>query len=293
VIPRVGSAAGSAQGLTPSAVRELARRHGVRPRTARGQHFLIEPALARRIVELAGIRTGDRVVEVGAGLGSLTVALAATGAHVLAIEVDAALIPALEEAVAAFGTVEVLHADAMTLAWEAVLPEPGSWRMVANLPYNVSVPIVLRVLDEEPRIERLLIMVQREVGERLAARPGDAQFGAVSLRVAYFTDAKVLRRVARSVFWPQPNVDSVLVSLDRRPPPVDAERERLFELIRVAFAERRKTMRNALVRFGLTRERADATLAACGIGPSARAETLGLDAFAALVCRIDGQPETP
>jgi 16S rRNA (adenine1518-N6/adenine1519-N6)-dimethyltransferase len=280
----------AAAGLTPSAVRALARRHGIRPRKTLGQHFLIEPALARRIVELAGVGPGDRVVEVGPGLGSLTVALAAAGAHVVAIEADAALIPAVEEAVAPFGTVEVLHADAMSVAWGSVLHGPGPWRMVANLPYNVSVPVVLRVLDEEPRIERLLVMVQREVGERLAAQPGDPQYGAVSLRVAYAADATALRRVARSVFWPQPNVDSVLVSLERRPPPVGTDPDRRFALVRTAFAERRKTMRNALVRFGLPRERADPVLAACGIAPSTRPEALGLGAFAALVEQVDGRP---
>ncbi len=281
-------------GLTPSAVRELARRHGIRPRKALGQHFLIEPALARRIGELAGVRPGDHVVEVGPGLGSLTVALAAAGANVVAVEADPRLVPALEDAIEPWADrVRVVRADALSVDWADELRDAGPWAMVANLPYNVSVPVVLRALEEEPRLERLLVMVQREVGERLAARPGDEQFGAVSLRVAYFADAKVLRKVARSVFWPQPNVDSVLVLLERRPPPVDADPARLFELIRVAFAERRKTMRNALARFGLTRDQADAALGACGIAPSARPETLGLEAFAQLVNQVDGSCGSP
>lgn len=280
-------------GLIPSAVRELARRHGIRPRKTLGQHFLIEPALARRIVDLAGVGPGDRVVEIGAGIGSLTVALAGAGAEVVAVEVDTRLVPALQDAVAPWAErVRVVPADALTLDWAQTLPrsgpgEPGPWTMVANLPYNVSVPVVLRALQEEPRIERFLVMVQKEVGERLAARPGGEQFGAVSLRVAYYATARVVRKVARSVFWPQPNVDSVLVMLERRPPPTDADHDRLFELIRVAFGERRKTMRNALVRFGLTPGRAEVALRRCAIDPSARPETLDLEAFGRLVTVVD------
>jgi 16S rRNA (adenine1518-N6/adenine1519-N6)-dimethyltransferase len=263
-------------------LRDLARRHGVRPVKALGQHFLVEPTLARRIVELAGVGPGDRVVEIGAGLGSLTVALAGAGAEVVAVELDRTLAPALAEAVGAFGPrVRVVVADALRIDWGREL-EGGPWKLVANLPYNVAVPVVMRVLAEEPRIEHLLVMVQREVGERLAAAPGDEQFGAVSLRVAYRARAKVVRRVARTVFWPQPNVDSVLVSMQRRPPPVEVDRAALFETIEVAFAQRRKSMRGALMRLGLDGERAVAVLAACGIDPMERPERLGLEAFACL-----------
>jgi len=272
-----------APSLTPSALRDLAARHGIRPRRSLGQHFLIEPALARRIAALADVGPGSRVVEVGAGLGSLTVALAATGADVLAVEIDPVLLPALEEAVAGASNVRVVRTDAMAADWPSLLDGPGPWAMVANLPYNVATPVVVRALEQEPRITRFLVMVQREVGERLAAAPGSPAFGGVSLRVAYFARARVIRRVARSVFWPQPNVDSVLVSLERRLPPVATDRDRLFGLIRVAFGERRKTMRNALVRFGLTPAAAAEVLASCGLDPSARPETLGLEAFACLV----------
>ena len=246
----------------------------MRPRKSLGQHFLIEPALARRIVDLARVGPGDQVVEVGAGLGSLTAALAESGARVLALEVDRALVPAL-----------VIAADATRVDWGSLLL-PGAWTMVANLPYNVAAPVVMRVLEVEPRVRRMVVMVQREVGERLAAGPGDSTFGAVSLRVAYRARARVLRRVSRSVFWPQPNVDSVLVEIDRRPPPVDADPERLFALIRVAFAERRKTMRNALVRFGLEPAAATGALAACGIAPSSRPQELSLESFPCLADRI-------
>ena len=222
------------------------------------------------------------MVEVGAGLGSLTSALAATGARVLALEVDERLLPALGEVVGEVEGVSVVAEDAMTLSWGSLLGDDGPWRMVANLPYNVAVPVVLRVLDEEPRIERLLVMVQREVGERLAATPGHPQFGAVSLRVAYRAEARVVRRVPRTVFWPQPNVDSVLVSLHRRPPPVAVDEEALWTVIGVAFGQRRKTIRNALVRMGISAPEAIPILERCGIPPSARPEELGLQEFACL-----------
>jgi 16S rRNA (adenine1518-N6/adenine1519-N6)-dimethyltransferase len=281
VDPAPSPSRGPRRTLTPSSLRSLAERHAIRPRKSLGQHFLIEPNLARRIAELAGPGPGDRVVEVGPGLGSLTVALALTGADVVAVEVDPRLAPALEEALAGFDRVRVVVDDAVRADWRALLPgEP--WVMVANLPYNVAVPVVMRVLDEEPRVRRLLVMVQREVGERLAAGPGDAQYGAVSVRVAYRASARVVRPVARSVFWPRPNVDSVLVLLERRPPPVRVDEAALWSVIREAFAQRRKTIRSALVRMGLSRERADEVLAGCGIAPQARPEELGLEAFACL-----------
>ena len=238
--------------------------------------------MARRIAALAEVGPGDRVVEVGAGLGSLTSALAATGARVVAVEIDERLLPALGDVLGEVEEVSVVVEDAMTLRWESLLPEGGPWQMVANLPYNVAVPVVLRVLDEEPRIERLLVMVQREVGERLAALPGHPQFGAVSLRVAYRAEARVVRRVARTVFWPQPNVDSVLVSLRRHPPPVAVDEEALWTVIGVAFGQRRKTIRNALVRMGVSAADALPILERCGIRASARPEELGLQEFACL-----------
>lgn len=224
-------------------------------------------------------------MEVGAGLGSLTRALAERGAFVLAIEIDRRLAPALEEAVGGFDRVRVEVADALTADWGSLLDDPGPWTMAANLPYNVAVPVVMSVLVQEPRVERFLIMVQREVGERLAARPGERQFGALSLRVAYRAEARILRRVSRAVFWPQPNVDSVLVSLIRRPPPVDVDAEALWTVIDGAFEQRRKTIRSAMARLGLGQEETRSVLAACGIAPLTRPERLGLPEFACLAAR--------
>ena len=224
------------------------------------------------------------MVEVGAGLGSLTVALAGAGAEeVVAVELDRRLVAPLAEVAGSLPGVRIEVADAVTADWGEVLGRrPGSWKMVANLPYNVAVPVVMRALDTEPRIERLLVMVQREVGERLAARPGDEQYGAVSLRVAYRATAEVVRRVPRTVFWPQPNVDSVLVSMVRHAPPVAVEEEALWTVVREAFSQRRKTMRGALVRLGFQAERAGEALRSCEIDPRARPEELGLEAFACL-----------
>jgi 16S rRNA (adenine1518-N6/adenine1519-N6)-dimethyltransferase len=273
-------------------VRRLAALHGIRPRKALGQHFLIEPRLAQRIVELAGVGPGDRVLEIGAGLGSLTVALAAAGARVVAVEMDRSLVPPLEDILRPFASeVRVAVADAVTADWGSLLDGPGPWAVVANLPFNVAVPVVLRLLDEEPRVDRMLVMVQREVGERLAAGPGEEQFGAVSLRVAYRAEAKVIRRVPPTVFWPRPGVESVLVRVTRRPPAVDVAEEALWTVVREAFGQRRKTLRGALIRLGFDPAGAEAALRRCGLEPRERPEQASLDAFACLAAAwLDRQP---
>jgi 16S rRNA (adenine1518-N6/adenine1519-N6)-dimethyltransferase len=210
------------------------------------------------------------------------VVLAGTGARVVAVELDRALLPALQEVTAPTPNARIVQADAMVADWQELLPGAGPWSVVANLPYNVAVPVVMRLLEEEPRVDRMLVMVQREVGERLASSPGRRPFGAVSLRVAYRAEARVIRRVARSVFWPRPNVDSVLVSLVRRPPPVRVDEAALFRVIAEAFSQRRKNMRGTMVRLGLDPEAAGRALAARGVDPSARPEQLGLAEFAGL-----------
>lgn len=229
---------------------------------------------------------GDRVVEIGAGLGSLTVALAATGADVLAVEFDRRLLTAVEEVTADLASVRVLHADAMKLDWDAELGA-GPWTLCANLPYNIAVPLVLDTLAEVPAIERWIVMVQREVGERLAATAGEEHFGAASLRVAYRASASVVRRVPASVFWPRPTVDSAVVRLDRLvSPPVAVDERRLWRVVDEAFAQRRKTMRNALRRLGLGGEEATDVLDACGVAPNERPERLDLATFAAIAERV-------
>ena len=269
------------------ALRELARRHGIRPTKSLGQNFLIDPNLARAVAVEADIGPGDRVVEVGAGLGSLTMALAATGAEVLAIEFDRALIPALTEVVGSAGNVRILHADATKLDWASTLGETGAWTLCANLPYNVAVPVVMEVLASAPAVQRLVVMVQREVGARLAALPGDEHYGAVSVKIAYRARAAVTRRVPATVFWPKPSVDSVVVRLDRfASPVVDVDAASLWRVVDGAFAERRKTMRNALRRLDLPATEADAILIATGVPASARPEELDLETFAAIASAV-------
>jgi len=213
------------------------------------------------------------------------VALAHRGAHVLAVELDRGLVPALEEVVAGRPNVRIVVADAVRTEWRSLLGG-GEWRMASNLPYNVAVPVVMRLLEEAPSVRDHLVMVQREVGERLVAQPGTEAYGAASVRVAYWADAKLLRRIPPSVFWPQPQVESVLVRLTPREPPVTTDRQRLFRVIEEGFAQRRKTMANALVRLGVDRPAAADLLEACGVQPRARAESLSLEQFACLADAI-------
>ncbi|MDQ1436605.1 MAG: rRNA (adenine1518-N6/adenine1519-N6)-dimethyltransferase [Acidimicrobiaceae bacterium] len=230
----------------------------------------------RRIARLAGVGPGDRVVEIGAGLGSLTLALAATGASVTAVEVDKYLVPVLRGVVEGLG-VAVVEADAMSLDWAALLgrESPGRWVLVANLPYNVATPLVLDLLDDVPQIGRMLVMVQREVGERLAAGPGDEQYGLPSVKVAYWAEAAVVGRVPASVFVPVPKVESALVSIVRRERPLlgsDVDAGLLFELARAGFGQRRKMLRRSLAALGVD----EAVFEAAGVRPEARAEELGV-----------------
>jgi len=262
------------------ALRALAGRHGIRPKRSLGQHFLIDPNLARAIASDAGVGPGDQVVEIGAGIGSLTRALAEAGADVLAVEVDRSLIAALRESTAGLDRIRVQHADATDREWQDELGD-GDWVLVANLPYNVATRLVLDTLRDVPQVRRLVVMVQQEVGERLVAGPGEDPYGIPSVRVAYRAEGALVRRVPPSVFWPRPKVESVVVRLVRRDEaPVGVDEGRLWAVVDAGFAERRKTMRNALRRLGIDGDDADGLLAAVGVDPSARAETLSLEDFA-------------
>jgi len=267
--------------LTPASVRALLAEHGLRPSRRRGQHFLADPNTARRIVRLAGVDAGDRVLEIGAGLGSLTLALRERGCSVLALEIDRKLVNVLELEAADDPDVRVVAGDALAVDYDALLGA-GPWSCVSNLPYNVATPVVIRLLEEVPSVTSGLVMVQREVAERLVAAPGSAAYGAPSVKVAYYAEAKIVGMVPRAVFVPVPKVDSALVELVRRDaPPVDVpSRERLFQLVRAGFAHRRQMLRRTL-RPALG-ELAEDTLTDAGIDPRARAESLGLDEWAAL-----------
>jgi 16S rRNA (adenine1518-N6/adenine1519-N6)-dimethyltransferase len=275
--------------LTPATITELLERHDVRLSRALGQNFLADPNTARRIVRLAAVEAGDRVLEIGPGMGSLTVALAQTDASVTALELDRHMIPALEEVVGGLTNVRVVQGDALDVDLNALIgaevgagSDDDAWKLVANLPYNVATPMVARVLDEAPAITSMLVMVQREVGERLAAPAGGKEYGAISVKVAYYGRAKVVGAVPRTVFIPPPNVDSVLIRIERHAtPPVDVpSASDLFALVRAGFAQRRKMLRRALQpRLG---DRTIAVLEEAGVDPKARAESLDLDAWAAL-----------
>jgi len=272
--------------LTPGSVRDLLADHGCRPSRALGQHFLADPNLARKIVRLADVSAGDRVVEIGPGIGSLTVVLAEAGARVVALELDRHLLPVLHQVLTEAGydgAVEVVAGDGLTVDLRA-LTGGDTWACVSNLPYNVATPLVMRLLEEFPEMQRCLVMVQKEVGERLVAGPGTKAYGAVSVKVEYYAQARIVGTVAATVFVPPPNVASALVRLDRRAaPPVDVpSTDALFALVRAGFGQRRKTLRRSL-RPALG-DRTEAVLAAAGVDAGTRAETLTLDDWAR-VCR--------
>ncbi len=266
--------------LTPASIQSLLAQHGLRPSRALGQNFLCDPNTARRIVRLAGVTADERVVEVGPGLGSLTLALCEAGANVTAVELDQYLRPVLSTVTRGLN-VDVVAGDALDIDWSALLTEPP-YSMVANLPYNIATPMLMRAVEIAPMIDRYRVMVQREVGERLAAPPGSRVYGAVSVRLAYWCEAKVVGIVPPTVFIPRPNVESALVQVIRRPSPaVDVpDRQRLFALIHAGFATRRKSLRQSLR--SVLGARTDAVLSEASIAPMSRAEALGIDEFAAL-----------
>ena len=255
-------------------IAQLLSAHGLRPSRALGQNFVADANTVRRIARLAGVGPGDRVLEIGAGLGSLTLALAETRASVVAVEMDRRLIPVLRSVTEPAG-VDVVEGDAMSLDLTRLLSERGGghWSLVANLPYNVATPLVLRTLVEVDAVTRLLVMVQREVGERMAATVGDTAYGSVSVRIAYFARAAVVGHVPASVFVPRPRVESVLVRVDRLPSPaVDpalVSYGRLEAVVKAGFGHRRKMLRRSLA--GTVEPEA---FVRAGVRPDARAEEL-------------------
>ena len=269
--------------LGPAEVRQLAADLDLRPTKQRGQNFVIDANTVRRIVRESGVGPDDVVVEVGPGLGSLTLALLEVVARVVAVEVDERLAERLPVTVAehapdAVDRLLVLAADALRVT---ELPGPPPTALVANLPYNVSVPVLLHLLTLLPSLERGLVMVQAEVADRLAAGPGSKVYGIPSVKAAWFADVRRAGAVGRQVFWPAPNVDSGLVAWVRRdPPPTSATREQVFTVVDAAFAQRRKGLRGALRGLAGSTEAAEAALATAGIGPLARGESLSVEDFA-------------
>jgi 16S rRNA (adenine1518-N6/adenine1519-N6)-dimethyltransferase len=260
-------------------VRRLLDVHGLAPRKSSGQNFVVDANTVRRIVAAAGLEPDDVVLEIGPGLGSLTLGLSEAVARVVAVEIDAGLVRALQETVGGLPNVEVVHADALQIDLGGTVGAPA--RLVANLPYNVATPLVMRAL-EDPRIRDVFVMVQREVGERWCARPGEDLHAGVSVKIALVAEATTVLRIPRTVFHPVPNVDSVMVRLVRRPDAPEAgRRDLLFDLVDLAFAHRRKTLRNNL-RGAYPESLVAAAAAEAGIDLGARAETLGAAQIVAL-----------
>jgi 16S rRNA (adenine1518-N6/adenine1519-N6)-dimethyltransferase len=296
--------------LGPADVRELAGRLGVRPSKRLGQNFVIEHGTVRRIAALAAPGPGDVVLEVGPGLGSLTLALLEAGARITAVEIDPVLAAELprtleSRAPSLASRVDVVAADALTV-WPpsgepsggapgkpvTVLPGDPPTVLAANLPYNVAVPVVLHLLTAFPSLVRGVIMVQAEVAERMCAPPGSRVYGAPSAKLAWFAAARPAGPVARSVFWPVPNVDSRLVAFTRRDPPeTSASRQEVFAVIDAAFRQRRKTLRAALAGWAGSPREAERVLRAAGVDPGARGESLGVAEFSRIAAarRSGGQ----
>ncbi|MER5605561.1 16S rRNA (adenine(1518)-N(6)/adenine(1519)-N(6))-dimethyltransferase RsmA [Micromonospora tulbaghiae] len=281
--------------LGPAEIRELAARLGVTPTKKLGQNFVHDPNTVRRIVTTAGLTPDDVALEVGPGLGSLTLALLPVAAHVHAVELDPALAAALPETAARFaGTaaerLTVHPADALRIT-AADLAGPAPTALVANLPYNVAVPVVLHLLAELPTLRHGLVMVQKEVADRLVAGPGSKVYGIPSVKLAWYARSRAAGKVPPNVFWPVPNVDSGLVAFTRREPPrPDVPRKAVFAVVDAAFAQRRKTLRAALAGWAGGADRAAAALTAAGVDPGARGESLTVEQFAAIAASAPDAP---
>ena len=280
----MNAGAGSPDGLLGAGeVRALATRLGVRPTKQRGQNFVIDGNTVRRIVRTADLLADDVVIEVGPGLGSLTLGLLPHVSRVVAVEIDDVLAGALAATVAdhrpdLLERLDVVHADALAIR---ELPGPAPTALVANLPYTVSVPVLLHLLEVFPSIRRVLVMVQAEVADRLAAGPGSRTYGVPSVKARWYGDVSRAGSIGRTVFWPAPNVDSGLVSLTRTTPPVTtATRLEVFAVIDAAFSQRRKTLRAALASWAGSPPLAEEALRAAGIDPSLRGEMLTVADFA-------------
>jgi 16S rRNA (adenine1518-N6/adenine1519-N6)-dimethyltransferase len=267
-----------------SVVRDLLERHGLAADRSFGQNFLVDPSVLNAVVDAADVTGRDTVLEVGPGLGTLTRELAARARRVVAVELDARLLPVLEETLAGLTNVEVVHADALSFDLSTL---PEGCVLAANLPYNVATPVIARAL-ESCRFARLACLVQLEVGERLVARPGDQAYGGLSLLVAHFARPRLVRTVPPGAFVPAPKVRSAVVALeverDARPRPD------LFALIAASFAHRRKTLKRNLVMAGYPEDEVDAAIAAAGLAAKVRAERLGLPEFDALLRSLGPVP---
>ncbi len=275
--------------LGPADVRRLATDLGLRPTKKWGQNFVVDANTVRRIVRTAALDPDDVVVEIGPGLGSLTLGLLDAVARVVAVEIDPVLAAQLPRTVASFAPevadrLEVVAADALVVD---ALPGPPPTALVANLPYNVAVPVLLRALERWPSVRHALVMVQAEVADRITAPPGSRTYGVPSVKVAWWASARRAGPVPRAVFWPVPNVDSALVAVERRQPPaVEVGREQVFAVVDAAFAHRRKSLRAALAGYAGSAAEAERVVRAAGLDPLARGESLSIGEFVRLAAAL-------
>jgi len=264
--------------------RRLLLSHGLRPRKRLGQSFLVDRNILGKILKAGDLQPEDRVLEIGAGVGTLTHALAERCGRVVAVEIDPKLFQILQEALRGTTQVTLVHGDALRLDFGPFLGEERPWKVIANLPYSIVTPLVTRLLDLSDRFSLLLLMVQQEVAERLTASPGVKAYGSPSVLAQYYADVRVAARVPRSAFYPRPRVESVLLRLEPLPAPRVTPKDPalFFRLVRTAFGHRRKILLNTLVRSGwisLGREEIRTILARTGIDPHRRGETLSLQEF--------------
>lgn len=269
---------------SPSYIKQILDMHGFRFSKSLGQNFLIDGNIVRKIVEKAGITSDDYVLEIGPGIGTLTEELAINAKKVLAVEIDGKLIPILDQTVGKYKNIEIIHNDILKLDLKKLIEEKldgGPVKIVANLPYYVTTPIITGLIESELNIESIVVMVQKEVADRMVAGPGSKTYGSLSVLIDYYTKAQIILNVPKTVFMPQPKIDSSVIKFNIRKELLDVDREKLFRVVRASFSKRRKTILNAISTYGfnMDKDQVRESLEACSISPSERAENLSTEEF--------------
>lgn len=266
----------------PEVVRYIVQRFGLRMNKKLGQNFLIRSDVVKNIASAAGLKEGSPVLEIGPGIGTLTQALAETGAAVTAVELDDKLLPVLDKTLEKYENVRIVHGDILRVNIEEMMGRKP-FTVCANLPYYITTPIIMKLLEQRLPVERIVVMVQKEVAERMTAAPGSKIYGALSVSVQYYTQPEMLFDIAPRSFMPAPEVTSAVVRMNvLREPPVHTDEKKFFAVVKAAFQQRRKTLANALKGTGMPKDMLETVFAESGIDSKRRGETLSLDEFAAL-----------